>query len=169
MAVIEELHLDFLTNFIPVVDETYSSLYQNPNPQPKQHSALHPILKKRKEKKNPKQEVIFQGPKENSSTDLEMERAATELGLALVVELHPRVGLVKARAFPLEVVLGGGGRTHEGGEEVNGAAEGPEDGPRRPVGEEGEQIHGTEGGLPRARIVPVPEKRGRVEENKGRD
>lgn len=100
---------------------------------------------------------------------LDMERAATELGLALVVELHPRGGLVKARAFPLEVVLGGGGRTHEGGEEVNGAAEGAEDGPRRPVGEEREQIHGTEGGLPRARIVPVPEKRGRAEEKKGGD
>lgn len=60
---------------------------------------------------------------------LDVKRAASKLGLALVVELHPGLVLVKAGALPLEGGVGGGGGADEGGEEVDGAVKGPQDRP----------------------------------------
>lgn len=58
-----------------------------------------------------------------------MKGPAAELGAALVVELQPRLVVVKAGAFPPQRRVGGRGGTDEGGEEIDGAVESPEDRP----------------------------------------
>lgn len=60
---------------------------------------------------------------------LDVKSTASELGLALVVELHPSLVLVKAGAFPLQRRIGGGGGADEGREEIDGAVKSPEDRP----------------------------------------
>lgn len=80
-----------------------------------------------------------------------MECAAPKWGAAIVVVLQPRPVLVEARALPLDGVAGGGGGADEGGEEVDGAAEGSEDRPREAPWEEREEVGGAEGELGRGR------------------
>lgn len=63
---------------------------------------------------------------------LDVQSPTSPLRAGLVMELHPRRGIVKAGAFPFQgVVCLRRGGSDEGGEEIDGAVEGVQYWPRR--------------------------------------